>query len=189
MRSRTGRFETGAGTFGHEALGGISSPAGSCVWCPVGLHGSVREWAVRQGWGWPAGAPGAGAGDPGGSAGGAGGTSRIHRGQAGILKTAYPVLHDRFQFKGQKSVMATATPLVAQSCARDASAPQPKWMGGGPARPPPSASKRTSQSVRISIRCLLAGPVLGRRRCRMPLRTVASIPAGSTASDSVKARS
>jgi hypothetical protein len=31
MRSRTGRFEAGAGTFGHEALGGISSPAGSCV--------------------------------------------------------------------------------------------------------------------------------------------------------------
>ena len=51
MRSRTGRFETGAGTFGHEALGGISSPAGSCVWRLVGLHRSVREWAVRQGWG------------------------------------------------------------------------------------------------------------------------------------------
>ena len=32
MRLRTGRFETGAGTFGHEALGGISSPAGSCLW-------------------------------------------------------------------------------------------------------------------------------------------------------------
>jgi hypothetical protein len=31
MRSRTGRFEAGAGTFGHEGLGGISSPAGSCV--------------------------------------------------------------------------------------------------------------------------------------------------------------
>lgn len=31
MRSRTGRLEAGAGTFGHEGLGGISSPAGSCV--------------------------------------------------------------------------------------------------------------------------------------------------------------
>ena len=61
MRSRTGRFETGAGTFGHEALGGISSPAGSCVWRLVGLHRSVREWAVRQGWGRGTGASGAGA--------------------------------------------------------------------------------------------------------------------------------
>jgi hypothetical protein len=34
-----------------EALGGISSPAGSCVWHVVGLRRSVREWAVRQGWG------------------------------------------------------------------------------------------------------------------------------------------
>ena len=33
------------------ALGGISSPAGSCVWHVVGLHRSVREWAMRQGWG------------------------------------------------------------------------------------------------------------------------------------------
>jgi hypothetical protein len=50
MRSRTGRLEAGAGTFGHEALGGISSPAGSCVWHVVGLQRSVREWAIRQGW-------------------------------------------------------------------------------------------------------------------------------------------
>ena len=38
----------------HEAmaaLGGISSPAGSCVWHVVGLQRSVREWAIRQGWG------------------------------------------------------------------------------------------------------------------------------------------
>ena len=37
----------------HEALqslGGISSPAGSCVWHVVGLQRSVREWAIRQGW-------------------------------------------------------------------------------------------------------------------------------------------
>jgi hypothetical protein len=33
------------------ALGGISSPAGSCVWQVVGLQRSVREWAMRQGWG------------------------------------------------------------------------------------------------------------------------------------------
>jgi hypothetical protein len=37
----------------HEALGalgGLSSPAGSCVWHVVGLQRSVREWAIRQGW-------------------------------------------------------------------------------------------------------------------------------------------
>jgi hypothetical protein len=34
-----------------QALGGISSPAGSCVWHVVGLQCSVREWAIRQGWG------------------------------------------------------------------------------------------------------------------------------------------
>ena len=33
-----------------QALGGISSPAGSCVWHVVGLQKSVREWAMRQGW-------------------------------------------------------------------------------------------------------------------------------------------
>jgi hypothetical protein len=38
----------------HEAmaaLGGISSPAGSCVWHVIGLQRSVGEWAIRQGWG------------------------------------------------------------------------------------------------------------------------------------------
>jgi hypothetical protein len=34
-----------------QALGGLSSPAGSCVWHFVGLQRSVREWAMRQGWG------------------------------------------------------------------------------------------------------------------------------------------
>ena len=34
-----------------EALGGTSSPAGSCVWHVVGLQHSIREWAMRQGWG------------------------------------------------------------------------------------------------------------------------------------------
>jgi hypothetical protein len=34
-----------------QALGGLSSPAGSCVWHVVGLQRSVREWAMRQGWG------------------------------------------------------------------------------------------------------------------------------------------
>ena len=38
----------------HKALSGagrLSSPAGSCVWHVVGLQRSVREWAMRQGWG------------------------------------------------------------------------------------------------------------------------------------------
>jgi hypothetical protein len=34
-----------------DALGGHGSPAGSCVWHVVGLQASVREWALRQGWG------------------------------------------------------------------------------------------------------------------------------------------
>jgi hypothetical protein len=34
-----------------QALGGISSPAGSCVWHVVGLQRSVHEWAMPQGWG------------------------------------------------------------------------------------------------------------------------------------------
>lgn len=34
-----------------QALGGMSSPAGSCVRHVVGLQRSVRAWAIRQGWG------------------------------------------------------------------------------------------------------------------------------------------
>jgi hypothetical protein len=34
-----------------DALGGVDNAAGSCVWHVVGLECSVREWAMRQGWG------------------------------------------------------------------------------------------------------------------------------------------
>ena len=34
-----------------DALGGLGSPAGSSVWHVVGLQRSIREWAMRQGWG------------------------------------------------------------------------------------------------------------------------------------------
>ena len=34
-----------------DTLGGHGSPAGSCVWHVVGMQTSVREWALRQGWG------------------------------------------------------------------------------------------------------------------------------------------
>jgi hypothetical protein len=34
-----------------DALGGLGSPAGSCVWHVVGLQRRLREWALRQGWG------------------------------------------------------------------------------------------------------------------------------------------
>jgi hypothetical protein len=34
-----------------DALGGLGSPAGSCVWHTLGLQRSIREWAMRQGWG------------------------------------------------------------------------------------------------------------------------------------------
>ena len=33
------------------ALGGEHSAAGSCVWHVVGCETSIREWAVRRGWG------------------------------------------------------------------------------------------------------------------------------------------
>jgi len=32
-------------------LGSVGSPVSSCVWHVVGLQRSVREWAMRQGWG------------------------------------------------------------------------------------------------------------------------------------------
>jgi hypothetical protein len=34
-----------------DVLGGHGSPAGSCVWHVVGTQTSLREWALRQGWG------------------------------------------------------------------------------------------------------------------------------------------
>jgi hypothetical protein len=34
-----------------DALGGHGSPAGACVWHVVGMQTSVREWALRLGWG------------------------------------------------------------------------------------------------------------------------------------------
>jgi Domain of unknown function (DUF6456) len=34
-----------------DALGGLGSPGGSCVWHVVGLQCSVTEWARWQGWG------------------------------------------------------------------------------------------------------------------------------------------
>ena len=33
-----------------EALGGIGSPGGSCLWHVLGCGCSVREWALRRGW-------------------------------------------------------------------------------------------------------------------------------------------
>ena len=34
-----------------DALGGHDNAAGSCAWHVIGLEMSVREWAMRQGWG------------------------------------------------------------------------------------------------------------------------------------------
>jgi enamine deaminase RidA (YjgF/YER057c/UK114 family) len=34
-----------------EAVGGIASPAGSCVWHVLGCEWSVKDWALREGWG------------------------------------------------------------------------------------------------------------------------------------------
>jgi hypothetical protein len=33
------------------AVLGPGSPSGGCIWHVVGLQRSVREWAMRQGWG------------------------------------------------------------------------------------------------------------------------------------------
>lgn len=33
-----------------SALGGIASPAGSCIWHVVGAEWSVKDWALREGW-------------------------------------------------------------------------------------------------------------------------------------------
>jgi hypothetical protein len=33
------------------ALGGIQSPAGSCVWHVVGCEWTLKDWALREGWG------------------------------------------------------------------------------------------------------------------------------------------
>jgi hypothetical protein len=34
-----------------QALGGIASPAGSCAWHVLGCEWTVKDWALRQGWG------------------------------------------------------------------------------------------------------------------------------------------
>jgi hypothetical protein len=34
-----------------EAVGGIASPAGSCVWHILGCDWTIKDWALRQGWG------------------------------------------------------------------------------------------------------------------------------------------
>jgi hypothetical protein len=33
-----------------KALGGIASPAGSCIWHVVGCEWTLRDWSLREGW-------------------------------------------------------------------------------------------------------------------------------------------
>ena len=66
-----------------DALGGLGSPAGSCVWHVVGLQRSIREWAMRQGWG--------------------GRSVRIEQAQ-GILVAALGVLAQHFGYNRSKVV-------------------------------------------------------------------------------------
>ena len=33
-----------------QAVGGIASPAGSCLWHVLGWERSIKEWALQQGW-------------------------------------------------------------------------------------------------------------------------------------------
>ena len=65
-----------------DALGGLGSPAGSCVWHVVGLQRSIREWAMRQGWG--------------------GRPVRVEQAQ-GILVAALGVLAGRYGYKRNRS--------------------------------------------------------------------------------------
>ena len=39
------------GISAEGSAGALGSPAGSCVWHVVGLQRSIREWAMRWGWG------------------------------------------------------------------------------------------------------------------------------------------
>jgi len=41
-----------------QAVGGIASPAGSCLWHVIGWERSLKEWAFEQGLERPAGQPG-----------------------------------------------------------------------------------------------------------------------------------
>lgn len=34
-----------------KGVGGIASPAGSCLWHVVGCEWTVKDWALREGWG------------------------------------------------------------------------------------------------------------------------------------------
>ena len=33
-----------------QVVGGIASPAGSCLWHVLGWQQSLKEWAIEQGW-------------------------------------------------------------------------------------------------------------------------------------------
>ena len=46
------RIEAARGTVWRaiQAVGGIASPAGSCVWHVVGWERSLKAWAIEQGW-------------------------------------------------------------------------------------------------------------------------------------------
>ncbi len=46
------RIEAARGTVWRaiQAVGGIASPAGSCLWHVIGWERSLKEWALEQGW-------------------------------------------------------------------------------------------------------------------------------------------
>jgi hypothetical protein len=35
-----------------QAVGGIGSPAGSCLWHVIGWERPLKEWAIARGWSW-----------------------------------------------------------------------------------------------------------------------------------------
>ena len=106
-----------------QALGGISSPAGSLRLArrrPAAERARVGD---APGLGRAAGAAGAGAGHPGGGAGGAGGALRVRRGQAG----PHRVRADRkLAATGATTVFVlTASERIIWICARGRA-----WNGG-----------------------------------------------------------
>src|SRR5205085_6908616 len=46
------RIEAARGTVWRaiQAVGGIASPAGSCLWHVIGWEQSLKEWALERGW-------------------------------------------------------------------------------------------------------------------------------------------
>ena len=50
LSARSGEAARSAVWRAIQAVGGIASPAGSCLWHVLGWERSLKEWAQEQGW-------------------------------------------------------------------------------------------------------------------------------------------